>query len=78
MHFLKVNEKPTNALIIQCISSHYSPKCFGTLRCHHQGVKHGPAEIGVQCHEKQRMMEAVPHRGVWFCCVFLCMCARLV
>jgi hypothetical protein len=32
---------------------------FGTLRWHHQGVKHDPAEIGVQCRGKQRGMEAV-------------------
>jgi hypothetical protein len=59
MHFLKINEKPTNALIIQCIGIQYSPTCFGTLKCHHQGVKHDPAEIGAQCHGKQRRMEAI-------------------
>jgi hypothetical protein len=48
MHFLKVNEKPTNALIIQCIGTQYSPACFGTLKCHHQGVKHDPAETDAQ------------------------------
>jgi hypothetical protein len=41
-----VNEKPTNALIIQCIGTQYSPICFDTLKCHHQGVKHDPTEIG--------------------------------
>jgi hypothetical protein len=54
MHFLKVNEKPTNALTIQCIGTQYSSTCFGTLKCHHQGVKHNPAEIGAQCRGKQR------------------------
>jgi hypothetical protein len=29
MQFLKVNEKPTNALIIQYIGTQYSPTCFG-------------------------------------------------
>jgi hypothetical protein len=47
--FGEVNEKPTNALIIQCIGTAYSPTCFGTLKCHHQGVKHDLAEIGAQC-----------------------------
>jgi hypothetical protein len=46
MRFLKVNEKVTNALIIQCIGTQYSPTCFGTLKCHHQGVKHDPVETG--------------------------------
>jgi hypothetical protein len=31
MRFLKVNEKPTNALFIECIGTH-SPTCFGTLK----------------------------------------------
>jgi hypothetical protein len=52
MHFLKVNEKPTNALIIQCIDTQYSPTCFGILKCHNQGVKYDPAEIGAQCRGK--------------------------
>jgi hypothetical protein len=59
MHFLKGNEKPTNALVIQCIGTQYSPTCFGTLKCHHQGVKHDPAKLGAQCREKQRRMGAV-------------------
>jgi hypothetical protein len=59
MYFLKVNEKPANALIIQYIGTQYSPTCFGNLKRHHQGVKHDPAEIGTQCREKQRRMEAV-------------------
>jgi hypothetical protein len=54
-----VNEKPTNALIIQRIGTQYSPTCFGTLKSHHQGVKHDPAEIGTQCRGKQRRMVAV-------------------
>jgi hypothetical protein len=41
-----MNEKPTNALIIECICTQYFPTCFVTLKCHHQGVKHDPAEIG--------------------------------
>jgi hypothetical protein len=49
MYFVKVNEKPTNALLIQCIGTQYSTTCFGTLKYHHQGVKHDPAEIGAQC-----------------------------
>jgi hypothetical protein len=40
-----VNEKPTNALIIQCIGTQYSLTCFGTLKYHNQGVKHDPAQI---------------------------------
>jgi hypothetical protein len=52
MYFLKVNEKPTNAFIIHCIGTQYSPTCFSTLKCHHQGVKQNPAEIGAQCREK--------------------------
>jgi hypothetical protein len=52
-HFLKVNEKLTNALIIQCIGAQYSPTCFGTLKCHNQGIKHDPSEISAQ-HNKRR------------------------
>jgi hypothetical protein len=63
MHFLKVNEKPTNALAIQRIGIQYSPTCFGTLKCHHQGVKYDPAEIGAQCLWKQRWMGAVYCNG---------------
>jgi hypothetical protein len=59
MHFLKVNEKPTNALIIQCIGTQYSPTCFGTLKCHHHGIKLDSAETGAQPRGKQRMMGAV-------------------
>jgi hypothetical protein len=55
-------KKPTNASIIQCIDTQYSPTCFGILECHHQGVKHDPAEIGAQC-GKQRWMEAVRWSG---------------
>jgi hypothetical protein len=51
-----VNEKPTNTLIIQCIGTQHSPTCFGTLKCHHQGVKHVPAEIGAQCLGKLKNM----------------------
>jgi hypothetical protein len=59
MYVLKVNEEPTNSLIIQCIGTQYSPTCFGTLNCHHQGVKHDPDEIGAQCRGKHRRMGAV-------------------
>jgi hypothetical protein len=59
MHFLKVNEKPTNALTIQCIVTQYSPTCFGILKCHHQVVKRDPVEIGAQCRGKQRRMGIV-------------------
>jgi hypothetical protein len=48
---IDVNEKPTNALIIQCIGTQYSARCFGTLKCHHQGVKHDPTETGAQCRD---------------------------
>jgi hypothetical protein len=57
--FLKLDEKPTSALIIQCIAPQYSPTCFGTLKCHHQGIKHDPAEIGAQCRGEQKRMGAV-------------------
>jgi hypothetical protein len=57
MYFLKVNEKPTNILIIQYIGTQYSPTCFGTLKCHNQGVNHDPAEIGAQCRRNQRWMK---------------------
>jgi hypothetical protein len=53
-----VNIKTTNALTIQCIGSQYSPTCFGTLKCHLQGVKHNPAEIVAQCRSKQKRMLA--------------------
>jgi hypothetical protein len=69
IHFLKVNEKPTNVLIFQCIGTRYSPTCSGTLKCHHQGVKHDPAEIGAQFRGKQRRMGAVQfkkHNGIYF------------
>jgi hypothetical protein len=54
-----VNEKPTKALIVQCIGTQYSATCFGILKCHFQGVKNDPAEIGAQCRGKQRRMGAV-------------------
>jgi hypothetical protein len=59
VHLLKVNEKPTNAVILQCIDTRHSPIYFGTLKCHHQGVNHDPAEIGAQCCRNQRWMEVV-------------------
>jgi hypothetical protein len=58
MYFLKVNEKPTNALIIQCIGTQYSPTCFGTLKCH-QEVKYDFAGIGAQCRGNQKSMGTV-------------------
>jgi hypothetical protein len=48
-NILKANEKPTNALIFQYIDTRHSPTCFGTLKCHHQGINHDPAEIGAKC-----------------------------
>jgi hypothetical protein len=41
-------KKPTSAVIIQCTDTRNSPTCFGTLKCHHQGVNYDPAEIGAQ------------------------------
>jgi hypothetical protein len=67
MHFLKVNENPANALIIQCIGTQYYPTCFGTLKCHYQGVKHEPAEKGAQCRGKQRRMGAV----LYYCIIIV-------
>jgi hypothetical protein len=52
-------ENPTNAVILQCTDTRHSPTCFGTLKCHHQGVIHDPAEIGAQCCINPRWMEAV-------------------
>jgi hypothetical protein len=54
-----VNQNTTNVLIIQCIGTQYSPTCFGTLKCHHQGVKHDSADLRAQCRGKQRRMGAV-------------------
>jgi hypothetical protein len=45
---------PTNASIPQYIDTRHSPTCFGTLKCHHQGVNHDPAEIGAQRRRNQR------------------------
>jgi hypothetical protein len=45
--------------MIQCIGTEYSPTCFGTLKRHHQGVKHVPPETGAQSRGKQRRMGAV-------------------
>jgi hypothetical protein len=59
MHFLKVIEKPINGLIIHCISTQFPATCFDTLKCHHQGAKYDPAEIGAQCRGKQRKVGAV-------------------
>jgi hypothetical protein len=59
MHFLKVNEKPTYALISQCVDTQYSPTCFVIVKCRHQGGKREHAEIGAQCRGKQRRMGAV-------------------
>jgi hypothetical protein len=58
---------PTNAVILQRIDTRYSPTCFGTLKCHHQGVNQDPAEIGAQCCRNQRRMEGV-HCGRWRDC----------
>jgi hypothetical protein len=59
MHLFKVNEKSTNKLIVQSVGTQYSSTSFGTLKCHHQGVKYDPAETGVQCRGKQRRMAAI-------------------
>jgi hypothetical protein len=47
-----VNENPPNALTTQCTVTQYSATCFDTLKCYHQGLKHAPAEMGVQCSGK--------------------------
>jgi hypothetical protein len=41
---LQLNKKPANALILQYIDTRHSPTCFGTLKCHHQEVKHDAIE----------------------------------
>jgi hypothetical protein len=46
-----VNKKTTNAVTFQCIDARHSPTCFGTLKCHNQGVNHDPAEMCAQCLE---------------------------
>jgi hypothetical protein len=51
-------KKPKNEIILQCIDIRHSPTCFGTLKCHNQGVNHDPAEKGAQCC-KQRWMDAM-------------------
>jgi hypothetical protein len=51
-----MNEKPTNALIVECICTQYFPACFGTLKYHHQGVKRDPAETG----KRQRDGQDIP------------------
>jgi hypothetical protein len=47
---VKVNEKPTNAVILQCIDTRHSPTCFGNIKCHNQGGNHDPADVGAQCY----------------------------
>jgi hypothetical protein len=54
-----VNEKVTKALILQGIDTRHSSICFGTLKCHNQGVSHDPAKVGAQCRRNQKWMEAV-------------------
>jgi hypothetical protein len=54
-----VNEKTTNAVILQRIDTRHSATCFGTLKCHHQGVNLHPTEIDAQCCRNQIWMEAV-------------------
>jgi hypothetical protein len=68
MHFLKVNEKPTNALMIQCIGIQYSLTCHGTLKCHHRGVKHDTAEKGAQC----RAFVGFSFTRKQACCILRC------
>jgi hypothetical protein len=59
INIAKMNEELTNALIIHCIGTQYSPTYFGTLKFRNQGVEHDPAEIGAQCCGKQRRMGVV-------------------
>jgi hypothetical protein len=59
VHFLKVDEKQTNALILQYIDTRHSSTCSGILNYHNQGGNHDPAEIDAQYHIKQRWMEAL-------------------
>jgi hypothetical protein len=47
-------KKPTTAVIFHCIDTGHSAACFGTSKCHHQGVNHDPAEIGAQCCRNQK------------------------
>jgi hypothetical protein len=54
-----VNEKPTNALLIRCVSTQYSPTCFGILGRHHQGDICDTTEMCAQYRRKQRKMGAV-------------------
>jgi hypothetical protein len=56
VHFLKVNEKQTNALIFQYIDTRHSSTCSGILKYHNQGGNHDPAEIGAQYRINQRWM----------------------
>jgi hypothetical protein len=48
---------PTNAIILQCTDTRQSTTCFGTLKYHHQGDNHDPAEIIAQCFRNQRWMD---------------------
>jgi hypothetical protein len=66
MRFLKVNEKPTNSLIIQCISTQYSPTCFGTLKFHHQALKYDPASHDIG-HLSQQDHVLLPDGGILNC-----------
>jgi hypothetical protein len=74
--FSEVNKEPTNTLIIRCISTHYSPTCFGILGCHHQGDICDPTEMCAQCSRKQKKLGAViprsSHRLQYAAPIFLC------
>jgi hypothetical protein len=60
MHFIKFNENPTNAVILQFIDTRHSPTCFGTLKCHNQGIKRDPAEIGGSVVEIRDILTLTP------------------
>jgi hypothetical protein len=49
MNIFKVSKITNKCINHSMYCTQYSPSCFGTLKCHHQGVKHDPAEIGAQC-----------------------------
>jgi hypothetical protein len=52
-------KKPSNAIILQCVDTRNSPTCFGTSKCHHQGVNHDPAEISAQCSNLNGMLKYI-------------------
>jgi hypothetical protein len=42
-------KKPTNPVILHYVDTRHSRTCFGTIKCHYQGLNHDPAEIDAQC-----------------------------